>query len=155
MAKNWVEVGSGRTGPLANTVQYLLNARGYPVAVDGNVGLQTTGAIEAFQRDNGLAADGVVGNWTWPQLIVEVQQGSQGDAVRAAQDQLRYRDLPECKNLVVDGDFGPLTDAAVRAFQMYVRDNQAAFVDVPVLVDGIVGINTWYSFVLDLGPLPE
>jgi hypothetical protein len=43
----------------------------------------------------------------------------------------------------------------VRAFQEYVRDNQAAFVDVPVVVDGIVGSNTWYSLVLDLGPLPE
>jgi lysozyme family protein len=155
MAKDWVDVKSGRVGPLADTVQYLLKARGYTVIVDGNVGPQTTSAIESFQSDNGLTVDGVVGNQTWPALIVEVQQGSQGDAVRAAQDQLRYRVLPECLNLAVDGDFGPLTEAAVRAFQTYVRDNQAVWVDVPVVVDGIVGINTWYSFVLDLGPLPE
>ena len=110
MAKTWVEAKVGRVGPLADTVQYLLRARGYDVVVDGTIGPMTTAAIEAFQGDNGLT---------------------------------------------VDGTFGPLTDAAVRAFQGYIRDNQAWYVDVPVVVDGIVGINTWYSFVLSLGPLPE
>jgi hypothetical protein len=115
----------------------------------------TTAAIEAFQADNGLTVDGIVGNQTWPALIIEIAQGAHGDAVRAAQDQLRYRTLPECLNLSVDGAYGPLTYAAVRAFQIFVRDNQAWYVDEPVVVDGIVGINTWYSLVLDLGPLPE
>jgi peptidoglycan hydrolase-like protein with peptidoglycan-binding domain len=132
-----------------------LNARGYSVNVDGGIGPLTTAAIESFQSDNGLVSDGIVGNETWPKLIIEVAQGDTGDAVKAAQDQLSIRDLPQTKNLAVDGIFGALTDAAVRAFQEYVRDNQAAFVDVPVVVDGIVGSNTWYSLVLDLGPLPE
>ena len=155
MAKDWIKVETGRIGPLANTVQYLLRAQGYSVSVDAQVGPQTTAAISAFQTGRGLVPDGIVGNQTWPILIIELSQGDQGDAVRGVQDQLRYRDLPECKNLVVDGDFGPLTDAAVRAFQTYVRDNQAALVDEPVVVDGIVGVNTWYAIVLDLGPLPE
>jgi lysozyme family protein len=153
--KSWIEVANGRIGPLASTVQYLLNERGYHITVDGVVGAETTQAIAAFQSDNGIASDGIVGNMTWPLLIVEVAQGSQGDAVRAAQDQLRYRDLPECLNLTVDGDFGALTDAAVRAFQTYVRDHQAALLDEPMIVDGIVGENTWYAITLDLGPLPE
>jgi len=153
--KTWVEAKAGRTGPLARTVQYLLNANGYPVAVDGDIGPVTTTAIEAFQTDNGLTVDGVVGNQTWPQLIIEVAQGDTGDAVKAAQDQLSLRTIPECLGLTVDGSFGPLTDTAVRAFQTYIRDNQAALVDAPVVVDGIVGINTWYSFVIALGPLPE
>ncbi len=155
MAKNWIRVESGRIGPLAGTVQYLLRARGYSVAVDDQVGPQTTAAIVDFQTHKGLVGDGIVGNKTWPLLIIQVAQGAHGDAVRAAQDQLRYRDLPQCKNLTVDGTFGPLTDAAVRAFQTYVRDNQAVWVDQPVVVDGIVGENTWYALVLDLGPLPE
>ena len=155
MAKNWVTVKAGRTGPLARTVQYLLNAQGYAISIDGNVGSQTTDAIKVFQTDNGLTVDGIVGNQTWPLLIVEVAQGDSGDAVSAAQDQLALRDLPQCRNLTVDGDFGSLTYAAVRAFQTYIKDNQAALVDEPVVVDGIVGVNTWYSFVLDLGPLPE
>lgn len=155
MAKEWITVKSGRVGPVANTVQYLLRARGYDVAVDGSVGPMTTAAIEAFQSDNGLTVDGIVGDQTWPALIMQVEQGSHGDAVRAAQDQLAYRVLPECQNLVVDGAFGPKTDAAVRAFQTYVRDNQAWYVDRPVVVDGSVGVNTWYALVLALGPLPE
>lgn len=136
-------------------MQYLLNARGYHVTVDGNFGALTDAAVKAFQTDNGLTADGVVGNKTWPLLVVEVSQGDSGEAVKAAQDQLSIRTIPECLNLAVDGSFGPLTDTAVRAFQTYIRDNQAAEVDVPVVVDGIVGINTWYSLNLDLGPLPE
>jgi len=132
-----------------------LNARGYSVTVDGNIGPTTTAAIESFQADNGLVAEGVVGNETWPKLIIEVAQNDTGDAVEAAQDQLSIRDLPQTKNLSVDGIFGPLTDAAVRAFQQYVHDYQSTVVDVPVVVDGIVGINTWYWFVLGLGPLPE
>lgn len=155
MAKNWVEVKAGRQGPVADTVQYLLRAHGYDVVVDGQIGPATTNAIVAFQGDNGLAADGIVGNQTWPVLIVEIAQGAQGDAVSAAQDQLRYRDLPECRNLPVDGAFGPLTDAAVRAFQTYVRDNQSVWLDQPMVVDGVVGENTWYAIVQDLGPLPE
>jgi peptidoglycan hydrolase-like protein with peptidoglycan-binding domain len=155
MAKNWIHVETGRIGPLADSVQYLLRARGYGVTVDGQVGPETTTAIEAFQSDSALTPDGIVGNATWPVLIIEASQGDQGDAVSAVQDQLRYRDLPECRNLAVDGDFGSLTDAAVRAFQAYVRDNQAALVDEPVVVDGIAGVNTWYALVLALGPLPE
>jgi Putative peptidoglycan binding domain len=155
MAKDWIQVEGGRIGPLADTVQYLLRARGYSATVDGQVGPQTTAAIKTFQTDRGIASDGIVGNQTWPVLIVEVSQGDQGDAVRAVQEQLQYRDLPACKSLAIDGDFGSLTDAAVRAFQTYVRDNQAALVDEPVVVDGIVGVNTWYAIVLDLGPLPE
>jgi peptidoglycan hydrolase-like protein with peptidoglycan-binding domain len=155
MSKTWIEVTDGRIGPLAGTVQYLLNAHGYSVTIDDQVGPATTSAIAQFQTDKGLSVDGIVGNQTWPVLVVEVAQGARGDAVRAAQDQLRYRDLPECLNLTVDGAFGPLTDAAVRAFQTYVRDNQAVWLDEPMIVDGVVGINTWYASSLDLGPLPE
>jgi peptidoglycan hydrolase-like protein with peptidoglycan-binding domain len=155
MSKTWIEVASGQSGRLANTVQFLLGARGYDVIVDGTVDPQTTSAIKAFQTDNGLTADGVVGNQTWPALIMEVAQGSKGDAVCALQDQLRYRNLAQCRNLAVDGKFGPLTEAAVRAFQLYVRDNQASRVDVPVQIDGVAGVNTWYTLVIGLGPLQE
>ncbi len=155
MAKNWVEVQSGRSGPLARTVQYLLKAQGYDVIVDDDVGPQTVAAVQAFQVDNSLPASGIVDNQTWPKLIVTIAVSDAGDAVRAAQDQLSLRVLPECQDLPVDGEFGPQTETAVRAFQTYVRDNQAWYLDEPMVVDGIVGVNTWYALVLDLGPLPE
>jgi peptidoglycan hydrolase-like protein with peptidoglycan-binding domain len=155
MAINWVEVKSGRTGVLAETVQYLLRERGYDVSVDGQVGPETVSQIEAFQSDNALAVDGVVGNETWPRLIAEIRQGDTGDAVRALQNQLRLRVLPECTNLAVDGDFGALTDAALRAFQTYVKDNQSVWLEEPMVVDGVAVENVWYALVLALGPLPE
>ncbi len=153
MAQNWINVQAGRTGPVANTVQYLLRERGYNVAVDGNVGPQTTAAIKQFQTDNGLTPDGIVGNKTWPVLIVEISQGAQGDAVSAAQDQLHYRyEPPECNNLVVDGVFGPLTDAAVRAFQTDVHNsNQEWMLGESMVTDGIVGEATWRALVTGLG----
>lgn len=149
----WINVASGRVGPVASTVQYLLRERGYSVTVDGIVGPHTVTAIKQFQTDQGLTADGVVGNQTWPKLIVEVEQGAQGDAVSAAQDQLHYRyEPPECVNLVVDGVFGPLTDAAVRAFQTDVHNsNQEWMLGEPMITDGIVGEATWRALVIGLG----
>lgn len=50
-------------------LQYRLNALGYyPQSLDGIYGGQTASAVAKFQRDYGLAADGVVGNATWKAL---------------------------------------------------------------------------------------
>jgi peptidoglycan hydrolase-like protein with peptidoglycan-binding domain len=139
----------GRTGELAKTAQYLLRERGANIAADGVVGPLTDAAIKAFQSANGLQADGVIGNLTWPKLIVQVKQGANGDAVRAVQGQLRLRALPQTQNLAVDGVFGPLTDAGVRAFQQALNDEN--YVTTPV--DGIVGPVTWHALVANfLGP---
>lgn len=82
-----------------------------------------------------------------------MRSGSRGDAVRAAQDQLALRTLPETKELAVDGIFGPLTDGATRAFQTWVTENQS---DVMTLdVDGIIGPRTWRALVLALGPVVD
>ena len=51
------------------TVQAALKAAGfYNGAVDGKVGRQTIAAITAFQRSEGLKADGIVGRQTWARL---------------------------------------------------------------------------------------
>lgn len=138
---NWILVKAGRTGPVARTVQYLLRANGQQVTVDGVVGNQSDAAVRAFQRSHNLTVDGVVGNQTWPVLIVTVAKGATGGAVRAAQDQVRLRNLSETRNLAVDGDFGPLTDAGVRAFQKLLNDEH--YLVTPV--DGIVGPVTWFA----------
>ena len=50
-------------------LQTALKNAGYdPGHVDGKMGKQTREAIKAFQRANGLAADGVVGKRTWSLL---------------------------------------------------------------------------------------
>ena len=140
----WPEVNSGTNGHPTKTLQYLLRARGHSVVVDGLFGPQTEAAVKAFQASQGLAANGIVGGVTWAALVVEVKQGSQGEAVKGVQEEFQFRNLSgdPGKGPQVDGIFGPITDAAVRAFQ------HALSLDIPtVIVDGIVGPVTWQGLV--------
>lgn len=108
-------------------VQRLLRHYGFDVAPDHVYGPATAAAVRSFQEGHGLDADGIVGNQTWPELIVQVQQGDAGEAVLALQSQWRF--------INHDGVFGPKTDALVRDFQ------QTAGLDV----DGIAGRETWHA----------
>ena len=75
---------------------------------------------------------------TWPALLVTVSRGSHGTAVKAVQEELNARVTPygyQNLQVAVDGRFGPMTDAAVRAFQALV---QSPYYGV-LVVDGIVG----------------
>ncbi len=140
----WPLVRQGDQDHPVRTLQYLLRARGHTVTVDGIFGPKTDAAVRAFQRERSLAVDGIVGPDTWRALIVEVQKGSQGDAVRGVQEEFQFRNLSgdPSKGLQIDGIFGPKTDAAVRGFQ------QAIAQDVPSMaVDGIVGPMTWQALV--------
>ena len=126
------------------TLQQLLRARGQSVAVDGVFGPATETAVRAFQQQKHLSLDGVVGPLTWAALVIQVQNGSSGDAVRGVQEEFRFRDLSGDPShaLALDGVFGPRTEAAVRGFQ------QALHADVPaVAADGIVGPITWQALV--------
>jgi peptidoglycan hydrolase-like protein with peptidoglycan-binding domain len=121
------------------TLQQLLQARGYDVAVDGIFGPITEGAVKDFQQSKGLAVDGIMGPQTWPKLIVQVQKGSTGDAVRGVQEVMKFHDQSDGEGppIHVDGIFGPQTDRFVRGFQ------NAVDIDV----DGIVGPVTWRAMV--------
>ncbi|WP_352420429.1 M14 family metallopeptidase [Proteiniborus sp.] len=56
----------GSRGPNVKLIQSLLNRIGYSVgAVDGVFGVQTQQAVIAFQRNNELSPDGIVGPATW------------------------------------------------------------------------------------------
>jgi len=56
----------GSRGPNVKLIQSLLNRIGYNAGpVDGIFGPQTQAAVIAFQRDNGLVPDGIVGPATW------------------------------------------------------------------------------------------
>jgi peptidoglycan hydrolase-like protein with peptidoglycan-binding domain len=129
MALNWPTEQEGSTGENVRSMQYLLNAHGSDLAVDGDFGPKTSAAVRAFQAEHGLAVDGIVGNQTWPVLIIEVSAASTGDAVRAVQSQIHSRS----GWLTVDGIFGPETESAVRFFQE----------DTGLAVDGIAGPYTW------------
>ncbi|QYN33661.1 peptidoglycan-binding protein [Pseudonocardia sp. DSM 110487] len=133
MEKNWPIQKIGSQGENVRTVQYLLRHHGFHLGVDRKFGRQTQDTVRDFQRDQGLQVDGIVGNETWPALIVLVSSGGRGDVVRAVQRQLNARS----SSLAIDGVFGPQTALAIRRFQ------QAN----GLLVDGIVGPDTWYALV--------
>ncbi|GAA4888408.1 peptidoglycan-binding protein [Streptomyces coeruleoprunus] len=119
----------GSRGVDVATAQDLLSAAGRPVTADGDFGPRTTAAVKAFQQSRGLAADGAVGARTWEALAVTVQSGRRGAAVKAVQRQL----VDNGARVAVDGEFGPATAAAVKAFQ------QAK----GLAADGVVGARTW------------
>ena len=59
---------SGFELPSVNIQKALKKAGYYNGAIDGKVGPGTRDAISAFQKDNGLTADGVCGRGTWAKL---------------------------------------------------------------------------------------
>jgi murein L,D-transpeptidase YcbB/YkuD len=126
------------------SLQYLLNARGAKLAVDGAFGQKTKAAVVAFQRAHHLTADGVVRAATWRALVVTVHRGSTGPAVRAVQDQINFRNNRNGHTLNVDGIFGPKTETVVRAFQQAIAHEIRGFP-----VDGVVGPLTWQALVTE------
>jgi peptidoglycan hydrolase-like protein with peptidoglycan-binding domain len=105
-------------------LQVALKALGlYPVAVDGVKGPFTQRGVRAFQRRRHLLVDGIAGPQTRralgrrgsPGLGSRVMhQGQRGWDVAALQFLLQRRGLSPGS---VDGGFGPVTRAAVIAFQ--------------------------------------
>ena len=62
----------GSEGYTVRVLQYLLAGNGYSLpkyGPDGDFGTETEAAVQAYQRDNGLAPDGVVGIATWKCLL--------------------------------------------------------------------------------------
>jgi peptidoglycan hydrolase-like protein with peptidoglycan-binding domain/transcriptional regulator with XRE-family HTH domain len=113
------------------TVQLLLRHRGYgQLAVTSAFDPETELAIRTFQGESGLFADGVVGPQTWDRLLVNVREGSVGDAVVAVQVQLNRK---QGARLDENGQFDATLRGAVLAFQQRAR----------ITVDGIMGPETW------------
>ncbi|MBA2807777.1 peptidoglycan-binding protein [Streptomyces sp. KM273126] len=132
-AATWPVIARGDSGAQVTTVQHLLTQHGRTTTADGQFGPGTETQVKAFQSAVGLTADGSVGPLTWPKLVVTVQSGSSGAAVKAAQTQLnRYG-----YGLAVDGAFGPGTTSAAKDFQS----------KHGLTADGIVGPNTWNALV--------
>jgi peptidoglycan hydrolase-like protein with peptidoglycan-binding domain len=109
--------------------QHLLRFRGATIAADGAFGPLSGEAARTFQLTlRATFISTTLGQLDWPSLVETVRLGDTGEAVRAAQTL-----LPGA--LTVDGDFGPLTDAAARDFQ--------AMFAPPA--DGVVGPATWFA----------
>ncbi len=146
---------------VVTALQQALASAGYdPGAADGTYGQKTEAAVVAFQQDNGLSADGVVGPETASALNSAVSQGATETETRpptttpsgggfTLPEGTKLRRGEEADPAVVaalqqalasagydpgaaDGTYGQKTEAAVVAFQ---QDNGLS-------ADGVVGPET-------------
>jgi peptidoglycan hydrolase-like protein with peptidoglycan-binding domain len=58
-------IQEGNSGKSVRHAQCLLNQRGYNLDVDGIFGPKTDQAVRDFQGNQGLEADGIIGEDTW------------------------------------------------------------------------------------------
>ena len=107
--------------------------------ITGTFDTTTEQAVKDFQQGAGLTVDGIVGPLTWQALPADpntplLKRGASGSVVTALQTGLKKYSTPATDPGPVDGDFGPKTEAAIKAYQQ----------DRGVQVDGIVGDRTWW-----------
>ncbi|MGB6300207.1 MAG: peptidoglycan-binding domain-containing protein [Rivularia sp. (in: cyanobacteria)] len=62
----------GMNGSEVERLQKDLSALGYELSVNGNFDEYTENAVKAFQKDNNITVDGVVGAETGPKLGARV-----------------------------------------------------------------------------------
>ena len=140
---NGPTIQNGSTGNDVRRLQRILvmiKSLGF-TEIDGAFGAKTEGAVKDFQSGNGLTADGIVGPQTWNALPADpntpqVGPGAHGPVVTALQKALRTYRGPNTPTDpgAADGQFGPKTEKAVKAYQA----------DRGVTADGIVGDRTWW-----------
>ncbi|OLN27124.1 peptidoglycan-binding domain-containing protein [Desulfosporosinus metallidurans] len=130
------------SGAAVRDLQIRLTVAGFnPGKIDGVFGPLTKAAVLAFQKSKNLVQDGIVGIKTWSALGANCNktpmkqcptlvQGNTGPAVVKLQELLRTYGF---YSGMLDGIFGPITRAAVLAYQMSMN----------LVPDGIVGIKTW------------
>jgi peptidoglycan hydrolase-like protein with peptidoglycan-binding domain len=123
-------VNDGDVGAEVTAAQYLLSEQDVNDHVTGLFDEETKAAIRQFEaRFPAVPDDGILGPLTWSELVVPLQPGARGDAVKAVQTLLNDNGAA----LGVDGIFGPQTREAVLDVE---RTNDFH-------VDGIVDDDVW------------
>ncbi len=148
----------GSSGSEVEQVQFWLselaqfNSALPDLTVDGSFGAATERAVKIFQQEQGLTADGVVGQSTWNALYaawvsmqsdlggtawpgVVLRRGDTGMDVRLVQYWLRLaaENYAALSSISVDGNFGAATQRAITGFQTLFG----------LTADGLVGRATW------------
>lgn len=150
----------GAKGSAVKDLQELLlkqvSIRG--LSADGDFGQITELAVHVFQNRNFLESDGIAGPETWrvllnggTQHLPVLRRGDRGALVKRLQQAMylgsKTGPANETQSTLgtrgyyfgaLDGDFGPATEQAVKAFQQ-----KPPFGRSLSPVDGIVGPQTW------------
>ncbi|MBO2517622.1 MAG: hypothetical protein CW338_10235 [Clostridiales bacterium] len=163
----YTKLSLGSHGAKVSDAQMRLKAAGFLLGnADGIFGPITEKAVKDLQKHYGLKVDGIIGDDTWEILLNVVVEnadpdptvdpakkvytlptsklyaGKRGTAVKKLQQmliQLGYLNAGDD-----DGKFGPITTAAVIAYQK----------DKGLVEDGIVGTKTYVALYTDLGYNP-
>lgn len=131
----------GSRGELVTELQRLLSHWNlYPQNnQDGIFDADVEVAVKAFQHRVFLVEDGIVGSKTWQALFSGapvgmpiLRSGSKGQSVLLVQ---RILSTTGDYRSALDSDFGPRTEAAVKAFQKRSK----------LTADGVVGDRTWHA----------
>ena len=163
----------GHSGELVRVIQELLNLK-----IDGEFGLNTTQAVIAFQKENKLEADGIVGLMTWkilgynpldlvgdndiPSGVTWIQQQSlaEGEYVQKELNNVIDRLIIKSQYILKLGHSGELVRVIQELLNLKVDgefglNTTQAVIDFQkeneLEADGIVGLMTWK--VLDYNPL--
>lgn len=138
----------GSKGVGVRILQATLRYHGRPAVIDGIFGPDTDRKVRAFQVAQrvpnsvvaGKGGDGIVGHQTWLALVPDtfptVIRGVEGQAAELMQLLLAAHGRPTTP----DGDAGPDTIAALKAFQVDARVPSSV---VAGKGDGICGPRTW------------
>jgi zinc D-Ala-D-Ala carboxypeptidase len=141
----WIVAQKPMTGYPVHTVQHLLRAHKSSIpwnTVTGHFTQTTKTNVIAFQQSKGLGMDGKVGKFTWPKLIITIQLGSHGEAVKALQEIIKAQQLATkgTSSIQIDGLYGSITEGWVFGWQKFAG----------ILEDGICGPKTWRSLLSGL-----
>lgn len=117
-------------------IQWMLNAHGVHLGIDGTFWVQTENAVMYFQENANISVSATVSSPTWERLILASSMTGllttdEGDQVKALQEILNV--FGAKPRLDVDGSFGPLTQTATKHFQQ----------THALPVSGRADLNTW------------
>ena len=116
----------GNSGVDVLALQHLLRHAGFALATAGTFDLATQAAVAEVQVAHGLEVDGVADRDTWQALIVPIEPGANGEAVRAVQ---RLLNAKRSAGLADTGIFDQPTAAAVGTFQLHAGLPRTGIVD--------------------------
>jgi hypothetical protein len=118
---------AGDRGSDVQALQGLLRQQTAPaLSISGVFDSATVAAVRAFQMVRGLPVTGMVDAGTWLRLIVRLEPGATGEAVKVVQRQLNAK---RRAGLMVDGVLAGETTTAVRAFQLHAGLTRSGIVD--------------------------